>query len=212
MRLNLLVTTLALALATSSAFGAYTITQGTSAPTYGTTITFDEPGVPVGENIDPFTYYADDGITFSSGAGFVMVSDYDATEFIAGGNGDGNQIGTGFSLVMLFEDGATEASWQGWAPGSPNPPFGGINVFLLNDGEQVGDYSGSSPFGGVGDEWFNVTTSDGDTFDEIRFFNGAFNSFNTYADNVSFNVVPEPSSLVLCGLASLVGLALRRRR
>ena len=33
----------------------------------------------------------------------------------------------------------------------------------------------------------HVLATGGDTFDEVRFFNGAFNSFNTYIDNVGWS-------------------------
>ena len=60
-----------------------------------------------------------------------------------------------------------------------------------NDGAEVASYFGIAPFGGVGDEWFNVVATNGDAFDEVRFFNGAFSSFNSYVDNISLSARSE---------------------
>jgi hypothetical protein len=116
---------------------------------------------------------------------------------------------------MLFEQDLTALSFQGWADGSPSFPFGGINVFLINDGDEqnpVATYGGTAPFGGAGDEWFNIVADGGDVFDEVRFFNGAFNSRFSYVDNLTFNTVPEPQTFGLMGIAMLVLLAVRRSR
>ena len=201
------------AMTTGAALGDYTVTQtNTSSATYTDhSINFDEAGVPVGVAMDPFDFYqASDGISFSSGSGFLVAEDWDALEGIDGGDGDGNQLNGGFSVRMLFDEAISELSFQGWANGSPSPPFGGINVLLFLDGAQVGGYTGTAAFGGIGDEWFNVVATGGDTFDEVRFFNGAFSSFNSYVDNITFNDVPAPGAVALLGLAGLCGS--RRRR
>lgn len=192
---------------------AITITQqATPTPTYSNLITFDEPGVPVGVNADPFIHYQSSlGISFTSGNGGMSVNDFDTLLGIDGGQGDGNQLNGGFGITMWLDSAATSASWQGWADGSRNPPFGGIVVFVYNNGVEVGNYSGVSPYGGIGDEWFNVVATDGDQFDQIVFFNGAFNSFNSYVDNVSWNAVPAPGALALFGAAGLVGARRKRR-
>ncbi|MHC5114302.1 MAG: dockerin type I domain-containing protein [Planctomycetota bacterium] len=178
-----------------TAFGGYTITQSPTPDNVysGHSITFDDAGVPVGVSEDPWTHYqASDGIWFTSGNGFMVADDWDALAGIDAGQGDGNQLTGGFSVRMHFDAPIQELSWQGWADGSPAPPFGGINVFVFSEGVQVAAYSGFSPFGGAGDEWFNVVADGEDTFDEIVFFNGAFSSFQSYVDNVTFN------SLVTC--------------
>lgn len=196
---------------TAGAHAAITITQGSSAPTYTDhDVNFDEAGAPTGAVGDPFTYYqGSDGISFGSGNGFLGVEDWDTLEGIDGGEGDGNQLAGGFSVRMLFDEDINEISWQGWANGSAAPPFGGINVFVFKDDVQIASYTGISPFGGVGDEWFNISGDEG--FDEIRFFNGAFNSFTTFVDNISWsNPIPAPGAIALFGLAGLAGT--RRRR
>lgn len=211
MRLTTLAAGTAAAVLAGSALGNYTITQTfDQAPTYDNLITFDEDGVPVGQALDPFTFYqSSHGVTFTSGNGLLVVDDWDAIDGIDGGEGDGNSLVGGFSISMHFDSDVTSASWQGWASGSPAPPFGGINVILLDDGNTVGSYQGIAPFGGAGDEWFDVVATDGMVFDEIRFFNPAFNSFTSYIDNLSFTTVPAPGAIALLGLAGLVG---RRRR
>jgi hypothetical protein len=203
----------AIGLAGGTAFGGYTITQSsTPGPVYTDhSVTFDEPGVPVGVVMDPFDYYlASDGVYFTSGNGFLMAEDWDALEGIAGGTGEGNQLNGGFNINMYFDHDVTELSFRGWANGSPSFPFGGIIVRLFNDGVEVASYDGIAPFGGVGDEWFNAVADGGDAFDQVLFFNPAFNSFNSYVDNLTWNQVPAPGALALIGVAGLLGG--RRRR
>ena len=216
---KMLIAILFAALSSSYALGGYIITQtADQAPTYaGHTANFNEADVPVDVAMDPFEYYsASDGVTFTSGNGFMVASEWDASDAINGGTllpGD-RQLAGGFNVNMMFDQPVTELSWQGWASGSPGFPFGGINAFLFSDGVEVAAYFGSfAPFGGVGDTWFNVTTTDGMTFDEVRFFNPAFNSFQAYVDNVSWNnVVPEPSGLALSAVFVLAFAGLRRRK
>ncbi|MHC5113849.1 MAG: hypothetical protein ACYTGP_05415 [Planctomycetota bacterium] len=185
----------ALTFTAGNAWGTFTITQGDAPfPEYAQTIDFDEPGVPAGVPLgSPWEFYTDsDGITFTSGNGFLAVDDWDTLAGIAGGTGDGAELAGGFSVRMVFDGDVTEASWQGWADGSPGFPFGGINVFLFDDGVQVATYSGVASFGTTIGSYFNVVADGGDKFDEIRFFNGAFNSFTTYVDNLSFSTPVGP--------------------
>ena len=211
---TLMTAALAATALTSMAAAEIVVTQTPeSGPVYTDhSIDFNEPGVPVGVPMDPFTFYqASDGISFGSGNGFTMVEDWDTLEGIAGGEGMGNQLAGGFSVRMMFDTPINEISWQGWADGNPAPPFGGINVILKRDGAELAFYSGVAAFGGIGDEWFNVTSSgDSEAFDEIVFFNGAFSSFTSYVDTISWsNPVPAPGAMALLGIAGLIG---RRRR
>ncbi|MCP3903224.1 MAG: hypothetical protein GY715_06260 [Planctomycetes bacterium] len=212
MKVTIVAAAAAITLTAGHAWGAYTISQGDTAFTeYGQTIDFDEAGVPTGVPLpDPWDFYlASDGVEIRSGNGSLIVDDWDTLGGIAGGTGDGAQIQGGFNVALLFDGDTTEASWQGWADGS-GPPFGGMNVSLYDDGVQVATYTGAVPFGTDVGSYFNVVADGGDKFDEIRFFNGAFNSFFTYMDNVSFTApVPAPGALALLGLAGLCG---RRRR
>ena len=210
-----IITLATVTLCAGHASAAITVTQTfDSQVTYSDhLITFDEPGVPTGAPTDPFDHYlASDGVYFTSGSGFLVADDWDTLEGIDGGEGDGNQLAGGFSVRMVFDHDVSALNFQGWAQGNPAPPFGGINVLLFNDGAQVGAYNGTfAPFGGAGDEWFNVVADGGDVFDEVRFFNPAFNSFAAYVDNISWDVaaVPAPGAFALLGMA---GLAARRRR
>ncbi|MHC5026565.1 MAG: PEP-CTERM sorting domain-containing protein [Planctomycetota bacterium] len=212
-KVRIAVVLAAVAGASTPALADFVVTQSSDpAPTYaGHSVTFDEDDVPIGVNMDPFDFYAaSDGISFTSGSGFLVAENWDALEGIAGGTGDGNSLNGGFSVRMLFDTPVNEISWQGWANGSPSPPLGGINVVLFSEGVQVGAYSGVAPFAGPDNSWFNVVATGGDSFDEIRFFNGAFNSFNSYVDNISYNNVPAPGALALLGAAAFMGG--RRRR
>jgi hypothetical protein len=190
------------------------ITQGASAPVYsGHSINFED--APINVNMDPFTFYqASDGIFFTSGGGALAASNFDDTEGIDGGQSPGGiQLGGGFGITFHFDNDVQELSWQGWAPGTSSPPLGGINVLVFNDGNLVASYQGISPFGGVGDEWFNVLATQGDSFDEITFFNGAFNSFFAYVDNISYNntAIPEPTTLGLMAMVGAIAVFRRKR-
>jgi hypothetical protein len=200
-----------MSLMSSSLFADFMITQSDTETAYtGNSVDFED--APTGVNMDPFDFYqASNGITFTSGNGFMVASNWDDTDGIDGGASPGGiQLAGGFQVNMQFEQDVTELSWQGWADGQPAFPFGGINVFVFNDGVEVAAYFGDfAPFGGVGDEWFNVVATGGDSFDEIRFFNPSFQSFSAYVDNISFNNVPEPGTF---GLLSIVGLVVFRRR
>lgn len=210
---RVLAALLILAMCATTGYADYLFTQGSSQVAYSDhNIDFED--APTGVSMDPFDFYqASDGVTFASGSGFLVAEAWDDLEGIDGGESPGGiQLNGGFGISILFDKDVAQASWQGWANGNPSPPLGGINVFLFNDGGQVAFYSGISPFGGVGDEWFSVEATDGDTFDEVRFFNGAFNSFNSYIDNVTFNdlaPIPEPASALI---VSLAGLCLLRRQ
>ncbi len=220
MRTSFAAGVLALAMTATSAFGGYVITQTAapdSPPLSGPYITFDEPNVPTGDVGDPFTFYqASDDLVFGSFEGGIEPYGIDAFPAETGG-GSGNQIMGFFRLRMTFTKPVDAVTFQGWASGSPSFPFGGINVFVGSNRTSdfdpfVAQYTGVAPFGGVGNEWFNVRADGGDTFDEIIFFNGAFNSFSQFIDNVNYRIVPEPHALGLGMLASLAGLAFRRRR
>ncbi len=216
MRTSFAAGVLALFMTATSVFGGYMVTQ-TAAPGFpplnGPYITFDEPNVPTGFVGDPFTFYQNsDDVIFTSGNGLLVVAPNVAA---TGGLGSGNQLEGGFQVNMTFTQPVDALTFQGWATGSANPPFGGWSVVVRDqNGNSVFQTLGNPgvPFGGAGNEWFNVRADGGDNFWGVTFFNGAFNSFSSYVDNVNFRVVPEPNALGLGLLASLAGLAFRRRR
>ncbi len=189
------------------AFGSITVTQGASAPTYGTTLNFDEPGGPTGSTaLD--AWQASHGITeMQAGDGAPFVGDF--TTGPEPWIGTGNSFFGNFGVFIKFDSNLTEMSLEVWDPaGDPSPFGGGMVIYLFDDGVEVANYSGTPAWGGLGDTWIDVTTSAGMVFDEIRVLGFGFPN-TTYVDNLSWNVVPEPTSLLLFGLG---GLALLRRR
>lgn len=194
-------------IACAPALASITITQGTSAPTYSTTLNFDEVGTPTGI-ISPDAFLAGYGVTeLQAGDGVPVVDDFTATYPWVG---TGNAFYGNFGVFMTFEDDLTEFSADIWDPSGPPGPFGGgLGVFVFNDGVEIGSYFGEPAWGGIGDQAFDITTDGGMVFDEIRILGYGFTP-TTYADNLSWNTVPEPFTIVFVGLGSLA--MLRRRK
>ncbi len=196
--------------AATSSFAAFNITQSSTATTYsGFTLNFDEPGTPTGV-VPANTWEVSHGVNIGAGDGISFVDDNDATQG-GWGLGDGNSFFGNFGVFMTFDYDVTELAFEMWDSSGPPSPFGGgAGIFLLNDGVEVANLFGINPaFGGIGDSWFNVTTSGGMVFDEIRILGFGLPAF-TFVDNLSWNAVPAPGSAGLFGIAALVGL--RRRR
>lgn len=192
----------------SYAFAGYTIAQGTSAPTYGTTLNFDEPGGPTGV-VDPASWTSIGVTELQAGDGQPVVDDFSGS--LPWVN-DGNAFYGNFGVFLTLDTDVTEMSMQIWDPsGDPSPFGGGFGVFLFSNGDptEVASYSGTPAWGGIGDEWVNITTDSGSTFDEVRILGFGFNP-TTYADNMSWNAVPEPASLTLLTIGAMA--LVRRRR
>ena len=203
----------ALGAASSSAFAGYTITQqNAAAPTYGTTLNFDEPGTPTG--IVPTDTWSSLGLVeMQAGDQQPIVDDFSG---LYPWVNDGNAFYGNFGVFMTFDTGLTEMSIRVWDPsGEPSFFGGGLNVILLNDGELVWDLGTQNgeiaepAWGGLGDSWFNITTTDGMVFDEVRILGFGFTP-TTFVDNISWNPIPTPGTLAVVGLAGLG--AVRRRR
>jgi uncharacterized protein (TIGR03382 family) len=112
---------------------------------------------------------------------------------------------------MQFGADVTEFSAQYWDSSGPAVGFGGgAAVVALNDGVELGFVFLTNPaFGGVGDTWIHITTDGGMVFDEVRFVGFGFFP-EAYVDNISWNAVPAPASVMVAGLA--LAAAGRRRR
>lgn len=190
----------------ATASAAITITQGTSAPTYSHLLTFDEPGAATGVNVAANSYAAYGLASIISGEG----SNYVGDNSPATGFNTTNSFYGPFGVFMEFGQDLSSASLQVWDSSGPSSPFGGgAAIAAFKDGNEVASLFFDPAFAGIGDEWFNITTSGGDTFDEIRVLGFGFPA-DTYVDNVSWNVAPAPGAFALLGVAGLVGG--RRRR
>jgi len=212
-RIAIAIVLAAVAATGTTASAGYTITQQNgAAPTYSTPLNVDEPGAPTGEL--PSNTWAPFGITdLISGAGNAVVGDFSATfPWI----NSGNSLAGSFGVFMTFENPLTALSLQVWdASGQPTFFGGGLTIVLLNDGVEVWDIGtqngtlATPAWGGLGNSWFDITTTDGMVFDEVRILGFGFPS-ETFIDNVSWNVIPAPSAFALIGIAGFG--ATRRRR
>ena len=200
-----------LALLTVPALGDVAVSVGATAPTYGTTLNFDEVGGPTGEFV-PSDSWAGIGISsFGAGDGNNQVGNFNSTPGF-GWLPDNNVFVGNFGVFIEFNTDVTEFSAQVWDNGGPADFIsGGMLAVAQKDGADVGSFFWETPvFGTAGDNWFNFTTTGGDTFDRIVFVGFAFVSPITIVDNISFNTVPVPGTAAVLG----TGLALigRRRR
>lgn len=210
MKLSLVVSSCAaLVAAANSAFADINVTQSAAqAPTYATTLNFDEVGGPVGA-IPPDSF-AGLGLAYlQSGEGSTVVGDNDAG---AGwGLGQGNSFFGAWGVFMNFSNELTNFSAQIWDPSGP-PTFmgGGLGVFIFNDGVEIANSFEHTPaWGGLGDTWFDISATNGDTFDEVRILGFGFFP-TTVMDNASWNMVPAPGAAGLLAFGAIAGL--RRRR
>jgi len=201
---------ISMALMAGTASAQITITQqNAAAPTYATTLNFDEVGGPTGAA--PTDSWA--GINLANadtgvGGGF-QVDDWD-TALGGWGLGSGNAAYGPFGIFMAFGGDLTEFSTQAWDTSGPPSPFGGgMGIFVFQNGVEVANGFFNPAYGGVGDSWYDITSANGHKFDEVRILGFGFPA-DTFVDNLSWNSVPTPASAALLGLGGLV--ATRRRR
>lgn len=211
MSIKTAITTTAISLAVgASASATITITQGSSAPTYSSTLTFDEVGGPTGNNLpsDSFSAYGMSSIYSGEGANFV--GSYENDPGLAWLGSDNVFYGP-FGIYMEIGEDVTAFSMQYWdSSGPPTFSGGGSAIFVYNDGVEVASMFSITPaFGGFGNEWFDIVASDGMVFDEVRAVGFGFFP-QAYVDNLSWQVVPTPGAGAILGLAGLA--AIRRRR
>jgi hypothetical protein len=204
---NIVVIGLLAAMIASPASAAIIISQGASAPTYSTTLTFDEPGTPTGV-VPQTTWLGSHGVVIDAGDGVPYVDDFTGTYPWVG---TGNSFFGNFGVFMDFTQGLTAMSIQCWDPSGPPSPFGGgLAIYVLDENDNILAANAFTPaWGGLGLPWFNITTTAGETFYDVRLLGNGF-SQATFVDNASWNVVPEPATLSLLMLGALAGL--RRRR
>ena len=201
-----------LAFASSIACASVDVSVGASAPTYGTTLNFDEAGGPTGSGIANDSW---SGIGVSSLYGLdgnTFVDNLNATPGFGWLPNNNVMVGN-FGVAIEFDTDVTEFSAQVWDNAGPADFIsGGMIAVAEKDGVEVGSFFWEFPiYGPGGDNWFNFTTSGGDFFDRVAFVGFAFVSPQTIIDNISFNTVPVPgtASLLGCGLLTL---SRRRRR
>jgi len=190
----------------NSASAAIVITQtAAAAPTYATSLTFDEPGTPTGV-ITPGAFAGIGLAELQAGDGVPIVDDLT-------GNfpwvGPGNSFFGNFGVFATWSTDLTEFAAQVWDPSGPATPFGGgLGVLVFHNGAQVGGGFFTPAWGGLGQSWFNITTTDGSVFDDVRILGFGFGP-TTIVDSLSWNAVPAPGALALLGLA--FGRSARRR-
>ncbi len=200
------------ALTLTAASADITVTQGDSAPTYSTTLNFDEVGGPTG-SVSTDSWLASHGVSsLQAGVGGAVVANLSSTPGY-GWLPDSNAFVGDFGVFMNFENDLTDFSAQIWDNAGPASGFsGGMVIVALNDGAEVANVFIDLPvFGLTGDEdtWFNITATDGMVFDEVRIVGFAFVSPQTLIDNISWNAVPAPGSFAVLALG---GVACSRRR
>ncbi|MFG0246395.1 MAG: hypothetical protein ACF8MF_10160 [Phycisphaerales bacterium JB052] len=201
----------AAAMITMPAIAEVSISLGSSAPTYETTLNFDEVGGPTGEFI-PTDAWSGIGIgSLATGDGNNFVGNLNSTPGF-GWLPDNNVLVGNFGVFMEFSTDLTSFSAQVWDNGGPADfVSGGMLAVAQKDGVDVATYFWETPvFGTGGENWFDISTTNGSTFDRVVFLGFAFVSPVTIVDNVSFHTVPVPGTAAVMGCGVL--LAGRRRR
>jgi len=191
--------------------GVVVVQQTAAAPTYTTTLNFDEPGGPTGANVPNNSWSgAPWNIpVFSSGDG---VANFVGDNSAATGQGTNSYYGPFGVFITFGSQDLTSMSFQGWDNGGPGGPFGGgALVDVLNNGIEIGSLFVTPAWGGVGKTWYNITTTGTTVFDEVRFLGFDFAFPQSVVDNLSWNTTPEPASLTLFGFGA-IALITRRRR
>jgi len=193
----------------TTASAAITITQqSAAAPTYSNALTFDEPGTPTGL-VGHDYWQSSHGFTVTDGVNpnATVVNDFTGSQPWIG---TGNSMEGNFGIFMTFDNDVSAMSFQAWDPSGEPDFFGnGLTVVVTDAADNTLAFEQfTGAWGGVGDTWINITTTDGDSFAKASIFNNSFAPL-TYIDNFSFNNVPTPGALALLGLA---GVTSRRRR
>ncbi len=193
----------------ATAVGAVNITQGASAPTYANTLTFDEVGGPTGASV-PGGSWASVGISeLIAGVGPGTVAQVNTNPGF-GWAGSGNVFYAPFGVFLTFSQDVNAFSVRYWDSSGPASFFGGgAAIVVFNNGVEVASHFINNPaYGGVGQEYFDITGDGGSSFDEVRMLGFGFFP-EAIADNLSWNTVPSPGS---AGALALGCAAMARRR
>lgn len=195
--------------AAPAAHAGYSIVQGASAPTYANTVVFNSP---VGNNL-PTNTWAAQGISSVVGydTGFASVTNMNPANPWAPNT---NVLYSPWGLEITFDQQVTSVSFRGWGNGGTPGPFGGGTfVTLKQNNTDLFGAGFNAAWGGVGNEWFNVTTTAGSTFNRIVFSSNLFAGLpQQFISQMSWTTaVPAPGAMALLGLAGVVGSRRRRR-
>ncbi len=179
-----------------------------AAPTYGTTLNFDEPGTPTGL-VSGTTWLASKGVTITDGVnGNNTVVDNFTN--IYPWVGTGNSVAGSYGNIIMFTGDITNFSCQEWDSNGPNSPTGGGFVFWALDanGNVIDGVGLSGAWGGVGKTWLNMNAAASDHVRGIYISSNSWIGDPAYIDNLSWNAVPAPGGIALLAL----GFAGARRR
>lgn len=189
------------------------------APTYSSTLDFDEAGGPTGLPIAPGALTSR-GVSIATGnegcnvaSGNVLLG----TTFLPANN----QAISSSYLDFTFSQDMNAFSVQFWESAPNASPFGsgGARIDLFNHGAYVDSLFITNPFwqsnlgqAGTLPTWFNVVGAPGQVWDQVVFngFGNPFGSDVAAVDNMSWNSVPTPGAVALLGLGVL-GAGRRRR-
>lgn len=201
---------IALALAASASAGV-SVSYSDSAPTYSTTLNFDEAGGPTGGLVG--NEWSSHGISsLMSGIGDGgFVGDLNSilgTTWL----GTGNAWTGPWGGYLNFSQDLTAFSCQFWDDSGPATIFnGGAIVVAKKAGVEVGSFFIDNPtWSETGPTWVNITTDGGSTFDEVDFVGFNWIGPTEVIDNLSWNTIPTPGSAGVLALAGVLGS--RRRR
>ncbi|MFO0783339.1 MAG: hypothetical protein U0636_06615 [Phycisphaerales bacterium] len=191
----------------ASANAGFSFTQQASqTTTYANQLNFDEPGTPTG--LVPANTWASLGINIHNGdsPNNTYVDNFsNDLPWLPNNNASYNVWGCYIDLSTA----ATGFSFQAWDTSGPPSFFGGGLLVGVADanGNLIDGLVFNPAWGGIGDTWFNITATGGDSFSHIVIAGMGFFP-ETFVDNLSWNTVPGPGAMALLGL----GLVRGRRR
>lgn len=216
MRQSVLITAaIAAGVLASTASASITITNtSAAAPTYSTTLTFDEAGTPTG-SVSTGTWASKGISVLQAGVGGAEVDQVNSQPGFSW-LGNGNVFVGSYGVFITFSTPVTAFSCQYWDDSGPSSFFGGgalvaayPSPFTTGSGADTDLFLDNPAYGGIGKAWFNIVASPGTSISEIDFVGFGDPSPTAYLDNLSWTSVPAPSAAGVLGLAGIG--ALRRR-